>query len=99
MTSSLTLRPPRKPLCVDGAAGEGVEQLLVLAGQQVEGHVGGRRLLGQHAHARLRGMQPVLQRVERQRVAAQDRQLAVKHEAVQWQNAERIDHVRKIARQ
>jgi hypothetical protein len=68
-------------------------------GQAVEQDEHSRHFRRQHAHAAFRRMQAILQRVERQAIAARDRQLAVKHEAVERQNAERIDHIGKIARQ
>ena len=51
----------------------------VVEREQVEGHEAGRRLLGEHVDPRLRGMDPLLQRLELQPLADGDEDLAVEH--------------------
>ena len=63
-----------------------LEQRLVVEGEDVEGHERGRRLLGQHRHARRRGVDALLERLEvLAALGGADDELAVQHVAAMWE--------------
>ena len=74
-----------------------VRQILAAKLQRVEQHQFGRMLGCELAHPALGGMKPKLKRVERQRIADRDDELAIDQEAALLQPAKHLDHVGKVA--
>ena len=76
-----------------------VDQRLVAEREQVEGHEAGRRLLRQHPHPRVGGVDPLLQPLELEPVADAHEDLAVDDAALGQRRLHRLDHLGEVAGQ
>ena len=75
-----------------------VRQVLVTDAQEVERDERRRCLAREHAHARLGGMDPLLQRVEVETRLAGDHDLAVDDDPIGQLALERVDQLGEVAR-
>ena len=85
-------RPPLAQRKID-------ERMTLVVREQVECDEQARRLFGELAHAARGRMNALEQRVEREGVAFRNHDLAVEHELLRLQLADRLGYFREIARQ
>ena len=74
-----------------------LEERIVVLGEEVEGHEGGRRLLGEARHARGGGVDALAQEVELLDPVALDHDLAVEHEPPVGEGGHGLDHLGEVA--